>query len=132
MNANRGIPIVLDTNFLLLPFQYKVNVFGEVERLLEQPHYFVIVKQTLDELKELAKRQRKDSPAARAALALTEKKKFTVEKSFGGDADAAIIAFCSSVNNIVVCTNDKKLQEKIRKAGCKVISSRDKGYLDLR
>ena len=132
MNANRGIPVVLDTNFLLLPFQHRVDIFREIERLLEEPHYFVIVKQTLDELKELAKRQRTDSPAARAALALAEKKEFLVEGSLKGDADKAIVQFCSTHSGAVVCTKDKKLQDKVRAVGARVISSRDKGYLGIR
>jgi len=132
---NHGIPVVFDTNFLLLPFQRRVDVFGEVERLLEEPHYLVVVKQTLDELKGLSARHKKDSPAARAALALIETKSFEIEGGFEGNADAAIVKMCAAVGSegarAVVCTNDRRLRDRLKKLGGRVCVSRDKGHLGL-
>ncbi len=34
--------VILDTNFLLIPFKFKIDVFGEIERLVEEPHEILV------------------------------------------------------------------------------------------
>ncbi|MBU1681177.1 hypothetical protein KKE38_00005, partial [Candidatus Micrarchaeota archaeon] len=42
--------VILDTNFLLVPFQFKINVIKELDYLLEVSHKFVISSRTIVEL----------------------------------------------------------------------------------
>ena len=48
--------IVLDSNFILLPFQFKIDYLNEIRDKLEGKLEFLIFKQVLNELK--AKRRR--------------------------------------------------------------------------
>src|SRR3990167_2653803 len=88
------IPVVLDTNSLLLPFQRKLDLPSEIERLIEAPHFFVVLQQCVDELNEMAQHKRKFSPAARAALTWISKRGFVIEKGFKGRPDDAMLEFC--------------------------------------
>lgn len=124
------LAVVLDTNFLLLPFQAKVDFEREVERLIEEPHFFVVLQQVVDELREMASKQRKFSPAARAALLLVEKRGFTVNREFKGKPDAAMVAYCAA-KNAVLATLDAGLRRKAKAAGARVIFLRDKGHLAI-
>ncbi len=124
------IAVVLDTNFLLLPFQRKLDLEGEVERLLETPHFYVVLGQCLDELREMGSKQRKFSPASRAALALIANKKFVVERGFPGPPDDAILKYCIA-KNAIMCTADAALRAKAKKARVKTIYLRGKSHLAL-
>ena len=42
--------IVLDANFILLPFQFKIDYLYEIDAKLEGKTIFIIYKQILDEL----------------------------------------------------------------------------------
>lgn len=44
--------VILDTNFLLIPGQFKVNVFAEIERVMDVPYHLCIIDKTVDELKK--------------------------------------------------------------------------------
>ncbi len=113
------VQVVLDT-----------NMQGEVERLLEEPHQFVVLEQCLDELKEMAEKNRKFSPASRAALLMIEKSNFRVERNFKGKPDNAMVEFCVANNGILV-TIDAALRKKAKSRGVKTIFLRGESRLAL-
>ncbi len=45
--------IILDTNFLLIPAQFKVDIFSEVERICNFRYQLVIIDKTLEELEDI-------------------------------------------------------------------------------
>ena len=45
--------IILDTNFLMIPYKFKVDIFTEVDRLLTEEYSLNILDKTLDELKKI-------------------------------------------------------------------------------
>ena len=124
-----AIPVVLDTNFMLLPFQRKLDIEGEVERLVEAPHFFVVLQQAVDELTEMARQKRSFSPAARAALIFIQRK-VTVEKGTLGKPDAAMLEYCKA-NGGILATFDAALRRKARGLDVRVVFLRDKGHLAL-
>src|SRR5574337_2073866 len=65
-------PVVLDTNFLLIPFQFKIDILRELEYLIEASHRLVISSKTLAELRKIGQSIGKDGMAARLALKLVE------------------------------------------------------------
>ncbi len=119
-------PVILDTNFLLIPFQFKINIFEGIERILARSHYFVISSRTVSELKHIAKATSKDGRSARLALKLIEANKENVEiiESLI-EVDKWIEDFAIE-KRAVVCTNDAELRNKIKKAGLRVISLKNK------
>ena len=47
------IKIYLDTNFLLIPAQFKVDIFEEIERLMDKPYDLYVFDKSLKELEDL-------------------------------------------------------------------------------
>ena len=67
------ILVVVDTNFLTVPYQFNVDIFSESNLILEQRVDFVILNSVLKELNNLAETAKgNDRRAFRVALELAE------------------------------------------------------------
>lgn len=124
--------VVLDTNFLLIPFQFKINIFAELEYLIEKNHHYVVSSRTISELKHLATKIGKDGMAARLALKLVEsqKEKITIIEN-RMEVDDWIFKY-SHENHAIACTNDAELRRRLRELKIKTISMKSKvkiGYI---
>ncbi|VVC02742.1 Ribonuclease VapC9 [Candidatus Bilamarchaeum dharawalense] len=122
-------PVILDTNFLLIPFQFKIDIFRELEYLIEVSHSYVISSKTIKELQKLGKLIGKNGMAARLALKLVianEKKIETVESQ--EYVDDWIVDYAQK-NNAIVCTNDSELRKRLRRLDIKVITMKSKSKL---
>lgn len=126
--------VLLDTNMFLLPFQQRIDVFGEIDRLFEGEAYQL---QMLDaSLKELGKvvlgppgpENRAARSGADYAKRMVAEGKVAVVKGAKGDVDEAIEAYALK-NEAVVATNDFELKKKLREKGLRVITARDGRYL---
>lgn len=122
-------PVILDTNFLLIPFQFKIDIFRELDYLIETSHAYVISSSTLTELKKLAKKIGKDGMAARLALKLVSannKKIGIIEnKEY---VDDWIVGYAVETNAIV-CTNDSILRRRLREKKIKTITMKSKSKI---
>ena len=45
--------IILDTNFLLIPIQFKVDIFTEIDKICIFPYKLYIIEGTIDELNKI-------------------------------------------------------------------------------
>lgn len=120
--------IILDANFFLIPANFKVDVFEELDRIIEGSCEVFTIKPVVRELRGLAREKGKDARAARVGLQLLEKKAIKVLKTKEKDADRAIIKM---PDDFVVATLDVELRKKLLKTGKKVIYLRAKKYLVL-
>ena len=109
--------VVLDTNALIMPFQFNINLDEEIERLVPNPDIYVPSSVT----GELKKLKRKD------ALSLASKYNEVKVRKKG---DRGVIEAVEKLDAVLV-TNDKELKKKIRKKGYKVLFLRSKSYLEL-
>ncbi|MEM4397661.1 MAG: hypothetical protein QW757_03510 [Candidatus Woesearchaeota archaeon] len=69
--------IILDTNFLLLPFTLKIDIFSEINKIVFFPYEFVVLEQSIDELNKIASNKNekgKDREAAKLAIKLIKQK----------------------------------------------------------
>ena len=74
--------IILDTNFLLIPAQFKVDIFSEIQRIADFKYQLYILDKTITELKKIQKEQRgKHKRAAKLGLDLIKKKKVKIIKT---------------------------------------------------
>ena len=74
--------IILDTNFLLIPGQFNVDIFTEVERILGEPFELCIVDKSIAELNRLvAVGKEKDRFAAKLALVLVIQKNLMIAEN---------------------------------------------------
>ena len=94
--------VILDTSFILSAVRQKVDFFQKLE---EEGMKIVIPDQTIDELRGLGEQ---------LTLKILEKKKFTLAKFPGKDADTAIIAFAKKNPEAIVATLDRGLQKKLK------------------
>ena len=60
--------IVLDTNFLLAVSQFHIDIFSELERILDFPYKIYVVDKTIDELNKVLESGGKGKSAAKLAL----------------------------------------------------------------
>lgn len=109
--------VVLDANALIMPFQFSIDLEGEVDRIIPNPELYV-PSSVIDELEGL---KRKD------ALILSERyETIDVEK----DRDAGVIEAAEEVDGVIV-TNDRELKEKARERGIPVAFLRSRSHLEL-
>ncbi|ADT84984.1 type II toxin-antitoxin system VapC family toxin [Thermococcus barophilus] len=125
--------VVPDTNFLLIPGQFGVDIIGELNRILDVKFEIVVPNIVLDELNVIeGKAKGKDLMAVRMAKKLAERFKVVEIGKFGEKpTDEQIFEFAVKNSNIVVCTNDKLLKKKLRERGIPVVYLRQKKILEL-
>ncbi len=117
--------VILDTNFLLIPYQYKINIIKEIERLINEPYELVVPERVIWELKRMLKTKKRSKFAARLALEMIEKNKIKIIPS-EGYVDDFIVNFCKR-NRCVVCTNDYNLKKRLK--GIRIISMRSRASI---
>lgn len=112
--------VILDTNFLLAPFQFQVDIFEELERILDVKYDLYVTEGVISELQGLR------TSEAKGALSLS---KGLPRIAAEGNVDEALLALASK--NTIICTNDKILIEKLKSKGAPVIYLRQKKHLIL-
>lgn len=123
--------IILDTNFLMICEQFKVDIFTEIDRICLFKYKLYVVDKTIDELKKIIEEQKgKHKFAAKIALQLIKKKKISVIKTKEGHVDDLILDLLGK--NTILATQDALLRKKAVKKGIKVIFLRSKNYLVLK
>lgn len=121
--------VIIDTNFLLIPSQFKIDIFSEIERIMTLPYELFVLDKSIDELNKIIKQQRgKDKTAAKLALQLIEGK-VNIIKTEEGLVDDLIVELAD--NNTFVCTQDKELKQRVKEKCGKLISMKQKQYLDI-
>ncbi|MFT7615721.1 MAG: rRNA-processing protein FCF1 [Candidatus Woesearchaeota archaeon] len=115
--------LILDTNFVLIPFAQKVDIFEEANRVCPE-YQIAVVKATLDELQALK------TPDSGLALQLLAKKTVEVLPCEGSYADDAIVAYCKQHTDTAVATQDKELKERLNAHGIQLVVLRNKTHLE--
>lgn len=128
------VKIILDTNFLLIPGQFRVDIFSEIDRICSFRHELCVLDSSIGELKGIiGSGKGADKAAARLALQLIKAKKARILSSKTAtfkNVDETIIDLAAK-NKAIVATQDKELRTRLRKLGAKVIVLRQKKYLEL-
>lgn len=120
--------VVLDSNFLMIPGQFGVDVFAEMERILDVKYTLVTPESVVAELRQLSKRRSKNARAARLALQLVERKDVRVLPHHEKRADVAICEMALE-EGTVVATQDRVLQNKLRKQGVPLLTLKARKYI---
>ncbi|MEM4633859.1 MAG: hypothetical protein QW275_01765 [Candidatus Anstonellaceae archaeon] len=125
--------ILLDTSFILLQFEDRLDIRSQLQNLLPEPTTLLLASGVFEELKTLAGKTGKKSTAARFAIQNLEKifEGFRLEKvQSKGPVDEWILNYAQK-NNLTVATNDATLRSRLKEAGIPVISSRSRVKLDF-
>jgi rRNA-processing protein FCF1 len=125
--------VVLDTNFMMIPSQFKVDIFAEIRRLVNEPYELCIYQGSIDELLDLSKGNGNDASHAKTAMKLIKQKNLkTLPNSINRKyADSLILEGVTSKD--VVCTQDQALKRllKNKHKGIRLIALKSKKYLDF-
>ena len=122
--------IILDTNFLMIPLQFRVDIFSELERISNFNYKLCIFEQSVDELSNIVEKQKgKSRNAAQFALKLIRLKDIGVLKAEGRSVDIMLLK--NADKDTVIATQDRLLKKKLLEKGVSVIILRQKKYLQL-
>lgn len=121
--------VIIDTNFFLIPYQFRIDIFTELEYLIDMNHYFVITSKTLRELGKIAENAGKKGAGARLALKIIDANRNRIEVIESNKPVDTWIEDYSEKTGAIVCTNDIRLKKKLKDNGIKVISLRGKTKL---
>lgn len=117
---------LLDTNFLLIPGKFRLDIFSELARF-GRPEVFTL-DLVVSELKRLASGQGRDSRHARLALDLIREKEVEVLEALGKETDSELERLASE-QDFAVCTQDRALQRRLKNEGILVIFLRQGRFL---
>jgi len=126
------VKVILDSNFLFIPSEFRVDIFDELETLLGQRVDLVLLSPNYEEIRKIAE---KDSPKTRQqaslALKLAEKCRIVqVERGFEETCDDVIVRVAKEWQS-PVATNDGTLRRRLRNINVPVIYLRQKSRLEI-
>lgn len=127
------IKIILDTNFLMVPFQFRVDIFSEMNRICNFNYELCVIDKTVQELKILTELKGRDGRMAKAALDLLRHKNLKrISENMNGTVDDIIVETVKHSNErFIVATQDSLLKKILRKLNVQIITLRQKKYLIL-
>jgi hypothetical protein len=125
--------VILDTNFLMIPVQFKVDVFSEIQRLMTEPYELCVYQGTLDELDDLAQGKTKKASQAKTAIMLIKQKNLKSLPNSINEKYADNLILEGVTSKDIVCTQDQALKRLLRHKhkGIRLITLKSKKYLDF-
>jgi len=137
--------VIIDSNFILLPFQFKIDYFLDIRQILEGKLKFIIFQQILDELESKRRREQKATKFKRfleSGLLYLENssEKYPIEimedvKNDFETTDDFLLKkaneFIIKGDNVYLATNDSKLRKKALNQHINTIFVRQKKYLSI-
>ena len=144
MNSKINI-IILDSNFILLPFQFKIDYLNEIRFIIVGRLKFIIFRQILNELESKRTREQKRTKYIR----LLENGKLYIDKN-KQNYDIEILEDIKEITektddfllrksqelqfvgqNVYLATNDSELRRKAKRIKISTIFLRQKKYLSV-
>ena len=127
MNVIDMKTIILDTNFLTIPYQFGIDIFEEIDRVVEGNYKLTTLDCVVEELKKLKKSKGKEATAANIALILIKQKNVKVINTHEKNVDIKIYKMADK--NTIVATNDRVLRQKLKNKNVKVLYLRSKKHI---
>ncbi len=115
--------IILDTNFLVAPFQLSFSLFDEIERLYPFHELY-----TIDDAVQEAKSIEKGKYGQLVEKFLEEQSIEILETEGEGTVDDLLVELS---DEYVIATNDRELKQRILEKGNPVIIIRQSNHLEV-
>jgi rRNA-processing protein FCF1 len=126
------LKIIVDSNALFVPLQFKIDIFAELQRVLTRNFELVLLSPVKRELETLTQKSSpKTQKDATFALGMAEKCIYVkVPEKPNEQTDDAIVRIAKKWK-APVFTNDKLLKMKLRDISVPVIYVREKSRLEI-
>jgi len=113
---------ILDTNFLMVPLQFNVDIFSEIERILlgEGKYELATISLIEEELAGLGQKGK----AASTMIKLNNVKVYEIKAT---DADTGLLEFAQLGD--FLCTQDKELKRLAKAKGIRIITLVSQNHL---
>jgi len=137
--------IILDANFILLPFQFKIDYLKEIRNNVEGKLKFIVYQQILNELEAKKKREPKATKFTRllsSGLTYLKNNKGIYAIDFVNNVKGEnettddfllrkLINLKGKYNSVFLATNDSELRNRSQKLSISVIFLRQKKFLSF-
>jgi len=128
----KTLKVILDSNALFVPFQFKIDVFSDLKQLLNRRFELILLSPVKRELEALAK---KGSPKIRKhasyALKLAEKCTYVEVYVPASALTDDVLVKIAEEWKAAVFTNDRQLKKRLRDISVPVIYVRQKSRLEI-
>ncbi len=109
--------IILDTNFFLS----NLDIFSEIQRIINEPYELYIIDKTLEELKH--------KKGEKLAKELIQKKNIKILETEKNKNVDNLLLDLADKERFIVATQDKELKQKLKQKNIKIITIRQKTHL---
>lgn len=118
--------VIIDTNGLMIPGQFGVDIFSELKRLGFDT--YLVPSASVKELEKLyAEARGRDKAAAKIALSLLDRCTVIERNGFVDD----IIMDMAAGKDAAVLTNDMELKKRLCSKGVTIVHLREKTHLSI-
>jgi hypothetical protein len=125
------VKVILDSNFLMIPFQFNLDIFQEIEFLLQKKVDFVVPSAVKTELTSISARGGEGAPEASLALQLASRCRVVeVALQPNETVDDAIFKAAEKLGALVA-TTDIELKQRLRSINVPVVYLREKSKLEV-
>ncbi|MEI7433135.1 MAG: PIN domain-containing protein [Methanomicrobiales archaeon] len=123
------VTVLLDTNALMMPSQFRIDLFEELRDLLGS-YEPVVLAEVVEELKRLSAGHGRDAAAARLGLEMSRKCTIVESGSGEGTVDERISGYAGQHGGMVL-TNDRALRNQLLTQKIPVISLKNQKKLGV-
>lgn len=125
------LKVILDSNFLMIPFQFNLDIFQEIEFLLQKKVDFVVPSAVKTELTGISARGGEGAAEASLALQLASRCR-VVEVALDPNetVDDAIFKAAQKLGALVA-TTDIELKQRLRSINVPVVYLHEKSKLEV-
>lgn len=119
--------LLLDANFLIMPFQFNVDIFGEFDRLVGEQYQVYTLNRTYNEALNVEDGRYQQQVERLVDESMPDIEILEVVADHGMDADDILVQMAGEY---IVCTNDAELKRRLRDEELPHIFLRQKSHLN--
>lgn len=126
-----SLKIILDSNFLFVPLKFRIDIFKELETIVNRKVEVIVLSPIYEELKILSLKDGVNGKEARIALEYANKCRLVQYETRPNEIVDDFVVRIAEEWRCLVATNDRALRKKLRQRNIPVIYLRQKSHLAI-